>query len=67
MGHGPDPEPDFGVLGNILLGVAGGFVGNALFWLLGLGTRNMIGSLIAAVLGAIVVLYVLDYLKKRPA
>lgn len=55
----------FGVLGNVLLGVAGGFVGQAMLWLIGLGARNIVGSLIAAVLGAIVVLYVLDYLKKR--
>lgn len=55
----------FGVIGNVLLGVAGGFVGNAMLWLVGLGARNVIGSLIAAVLGAIVVLYVVDYLKKR--
>lgn len=55
----------FGVIGNVLLGVAGGFVGNAMLFLVGLGTRNVIGSLIAAVLGAIVVLYVVDYLKKR--
>jgi uncharacterized membrane protein YeaQ/YmgE (transglycosylase-associated protein family) len=57
----------FGVIGNVLLGIVGGFVGRAMLWLLGLGTTNIIGSLIAAVLGAIVVLYVVDYVKKRQA
>lgn len=52
------------ILGNVLLGLIGGVVGNAMFWLIGLGTRNVIGSLIAAVLGAIVVIYVVGQLKK---
>jgi uncharacterized membrane protein YeaQ/YmgE (transglycosylase-associated protein family) len=55
----------FGVLMNIVIGVIGSFVGSSMFWLLGLGTRNIIGSLIAATLGAIVVIYVADYLRSR--
>jgi uncharacterized membrane protein YeaQ/YmgE (transglycosylase-associated protein family) len=55
----------FGILGNVLLGIVGGFVGQAMLWLVGLGTRNIVGSLIAAVLGAIVVLYLVDYFKRR--
>jgi uncharacterized membrane protein YeaQ/YmgE (transglycosylase-associated protein family) len=53
------------IIGNVLLGIVGGFVGSAMLWLIGLGTSGLIGSLIAAVLGAIVVIYVVDYLKKR--
>ena len=34
-------------------------------WLIGLGTSGLIGSLIASVLGAIVVIYVVNYFKKR--
>ena len=55
----------FGLLMNIVIGVVGSFIGNAMFWLLGLGTRNLIGALIAATLGAIVLLYIADYLGKR--
>jgi uncharacterized membrane protein YeaQ/YmgE (transglycosylase-associated protein family) len=53
------------ILGNVLLGLVGGFVGSAMLWLIGFGTSGLIGGLIAAVLGAIVVIYVVDYLKKK--
>ena len=53
------------IIGNVLLGMVGGFVGSAMLWLIGFGASGLIGSLIAAVLGAIVVIYVVDYLKKR--
>ena len=53
------------IIGNVLLGIVGGFVGRSMLWLIGLGASGLIGSLIAAVLGAIVVIYVVDYLKKR--
>lgn len=52
------------IIGNVLLGLLGGVVGNAMFFVIGLGTRNIIGNLIAAVLGAIVVIYVVGQLKK---
>ena len=48
-----------------ILGVIGGFVGSRMLWVIGLGASGLIGSLIAAVLGAIVVIYVIDYFKKR--
>ena len=53
------------ILGNVLLGLVGGFVGSAMLWLIGFGTSGLIGGLIAAVLGAIVVIYVVDYFKKQ--
>lgn len=55
----------FGVLMNIVVGVIGSFVGNAMLWVLGLGARGLIGNIIAATLGAVVVLYVSDYFNKR--
>ena len=55
----------FGALMNVVVGVVGSFVGNAMFWVLGLGATGLIGRVIAATLGAIVVLYVADYLGKR--
>jgi uncharacterized membrane protein YeaQ/YmgE (transglycosylase-associated protein family) len=53
------------VLGNVVLGLLGGFVGNAMLWLIGFGARGFIARLIAAVLGAIVVIYVVGYLRRR--
>ena len=55
------------ILGNVVLGVIGGFVGRALLWVVGLGTLNIIGSLVAATLGAVVVIFVLDRLKTQRA
>ena len=46
------------IIGNVILGVIGGFVGSRMLWVIGLGASGLIGSLIAAVLGAIVVIYV---------
>ena len=53
------------VIGNVLLGLVGGFVGSAMLWVIGFGSSGLIGGLIAAVLGAVVVIYVVDYYKKR--
>jgi uncharacterized membrane protein YeaQ/YmgE (transglycosylase-associated protein family) len=53
------------IIGNVLLGIVGGFVGRSMLWVIGLGASGLVGSLIAAVLGAIVVIYVVDYLKKQ--
>jgi uncharacterized membrane protein YeaQ/YmgE (transglycosylase-associated protein family) len=53
------------IIGNVILGLIGGFVGRSMLWLIGLGASGLVGSLIAAVLGAIVVIYVVDYFKKR--
>ena len=55
----------FGVLMNIVIGVVGSFVGNAMFWLLGLSATGFIGRLIVATLGAIILIYLADYLAKR--
>ena len=53
------------IIGNVLLGLVGGIVGRAMLWVIGFGASGLIGGLIAAVLGAIVVIYVVDYLQKK--
>ena len=53
------------IIGNVVLGVIGGIVGRAMLWVIGFGASGIIGGLIAAVLGAIVVIYVVDYFKKQ--
>jgi uncharacterized membrane protein YeaQ/YmgE (transglycosylase-associated protein family) len=53
------------IVGNVILGIVGGIVGRAMLFVLGVSAFNVVGNLIAAVLGAIVVIYVVDYLKKR--
>ncbi len=57
----------FGLVGNLVLGVVGAFVGGLLFWLLGLTAQNLIGQIVTAVVGAIVALYIAAKLKSRAA
>ncbi|MDX1680503.1 MAG: GlsB/YeaQ/YmgE family stress response membrane protein [Akkermansiaceae bacterium] len=54
----------FGILGNILLGVVGAVLGGFLFSLLGLSSHGFIGSLVTALAGALVLLWILGKLKK---
>ena len=55
----------FGVLINIVLGVIGGVVGGWVFGLLGLSSGDgLIGSLITALVGAVLILYVARLIKK---
>ena len=49
-------EPS-GLLGNIILGLIGGVVGNFLFSLLRLGTSGIIWEIIVSVIGACVVIW----------
>ena len=53
------------IFGNVLLGLIGGFVGSAMLWVMGFGSSGLISGLIEAVLGAIVVIYVVDYFKNK--
>jgi uncharacterized membrane protein YeaQ/YmgE (transglycosylase-associated protein family) len=54
----------FGVLGNIVVGIVGGIIGGFLFGLLGLGADNLIGSLITAVIGAVVLLAIVNAIRR---
>jgi uncharacterized membrane protein YeaQ/YmgE (transglycosylase-associated protein family) len=54
----------FGLLGNLAVGVIGSFVGGLVFRLIGFTPTHILGSLISAVVGAIVLLYVVGLLKK---
>ncbi len=51
-----DGKPN-GLLGNILLGLAGGFIGNFAFRLIGLGSRGIVGEIIISVVGACLVIW----------
>ncbi len=47
-----------GCLINLLLGIAGGWVGGKLFEWLGITATGLVGNIVMAVVGAIVVLWV---------
>jgi uncharacterized membrane protein YeaQ/YmgE (transglycosylase-associated protein family) len=54
----------FGVLGDIVIGVIGAFVGGFLFRLVGLSAGGTIGSIIVATVGAVVLVLIVRALKK---
>ena len=54
----------YGVVGDIVIGVIGAFVGGFLFRLLGLSAGGTIGSIVVATIGAIVLVWVVRAIKK---
>lgn len=54
----------FGVLGDIVMGVIGAFIGGFLFRLVGISAGGTIGSIIVATIGAVVLVFVVKTLKK---
>ncbi|NMC53327.1 MAG: GlsB/YeaQ/YmgE family stress response membrane protein [Chloroflexi bacterium] len=54
----------FGLVGNIIVGAIGAVLGGWLFGLLGISAGGLIGSLVTALVGAIVLLYLVRLIKK---
>jgi uncharacterized membrane protein YeaQ/YmgE (transglycosylase-associated protein family) len=54
----------FGLLGNIIIGIVGGIVGGFLFRLLTITAGGLIGSIVTATVGAVVLLYLVGIVKK---
>jgi uncharacterized membrane protein YeaQ/YmgE (transglycosylase-associated protein family) len=57
-GHG------FGFFGNLIVGIIGALLGG---FLLGLAATNIIGSLISAFVGAVVLLLLIGFIKRKGA
>ncbi|ETI62400.1 GlsB/YeaQ/YmgE family stress response membrane protein [Marinomonas profundimaris] len=53
----------FGLIGNIVIGAVGSFIGGFTFHLLGLYSGSFLGSLVTATVGAIILLYVVRLAK----
>ena len=53
----------FSVLGNVIIGVVGGFVGSTVLRLVGIYSYGMIGNIIVAVIGACICIAVMRMLK----
>ena len=51
----------FGLVGNLIVGVLGAILGGLLFRLLGLSANNLIGSLLTATVGAVILLALLRF------
>lgn len=50
---------------NIILGIVGGFVGKIVLGLIGFGATSLLGSLISAVIGACILIAVVNMIKKK--
>jgi len=57
----------FGILGNLVVGVIGALLGGFLLGLLGITTTGLIGNLISAFVGAVVLLFLISFIKKKGA
>lgn len=58
-GHG------FGIVGNLIVGVIGGLLGGFLFSVLGLSATGKVGQLVCAFVGAVLLLYLLKFVKSK--
>lgn len=54
----------YGLLGDIVIGIIGAFIGGFLFGLLGISAGGLIGQIITATAGAVVLIFVLRLVKK---
>ena len=55
----------FGLIVNLLVGIAGAVLGGWLFGMLGIGIGGLIGALVTALVGAIVLLWIISLFKKK--
>jgi uncharacterized membrane protein YeaQ/YmgE (transglycosylase-associated protein family) len=55
----------FGIIGNIVVGVIGAIIGGFIFGLFGLSSTVFTGSLVTAIVGAVVLLYIASWITKR--
>jgi uncharacterized membrane protein YeaQ/YmgE (transglycosylase-associated protein family) len=55
----------FGVVGNIVVGVIGAFLGGFVFRLLGFAAFGLLAQLITATVGAIILLWIVSYLRRK--
>ena len=54
----------FGLVGDLIVGVIGSFIGVWVFGLLGISSGGLIGLLIAAVVGSLLLLYIVRLVKR---
>jgi uncharacterized membrane protein YeaQ/YmgE (transglycosylase-associated protein family) len=55
----------FGLIGDLIIGVIGAFIGGWVFGLLGISSGGVLGLLAAAIVGALLLLYVIRLIKSR--
>jgi uncharacterized membrane protein YeaQ/YmgE (transglycosylase-associated protein family) len=51
-------------VGNIVIGIIGAMIGGHVFTMMGISTGGLIGSIITATVGAILLIYIIRLIKK---
>ncbi|HNR87116.1 MAG TPA: GlsB/YeaQ/YmgE family stress response membrane protein [Spirochaetota bacterium] len=54
----------FGLIWDMVIGVAGSFIGGFVFKLIGVGAYGFLGSVFTAVVGALLLLFIINWIKK---
>lgn len=54
----------FGVIGDMIIGVAGSFIGGFLFRFIGVNSYGFLGSVFTALVGALLLLFIINWFKK---
>jgi len=54
----------YGVIGDIIVGILGAFIGGHVLAWLGVATYGLIGSLLSALLGAIILIFIVRLIKR---
>jgi uncharacterized membrane protein YeaQ/YmgE (transglycosylase-associated protein family) len=54
----------FGLIGNVLIGIVGSFIGSFLFGILHIRFYGIIGSIIAAMIGALILLFIIGKVRR---
>jgi len=57
-----DKGGGFNLIGDLVVGVAGSFIGGYLFGILGFSDHETIGGMITATIGAVLLLWIIRYL-----
>jgi uncharacterized membrane protein YeaQ/YmgE (transglycosylase-associated protein family) len=55
----------FGLVGDLVVGVLGSVFGSWLFWQLGFAAYSFLGNVVVAVIGALVILWLVGIIVKR--
>ncbi|MBC8087497.1 MAG: GlsB/YeaQ/YmgE family stress response membrane protein [Phycisphaerae bacterium] len=53
----------FGIIGDLIVGVIGAFLGAWVFGMLGIGAGGLLGALVTATIGAILLLFLIRLIK----
>ena len=55
----------FGLVGDLIIGIVGSFVGSWIFSMLNWGSSGFFGEILVAFIGAVVLLLVINFFKKK--